>query len=273
MVRELHGHEPARFLYHLGDVVYPHGEQAHYRPQFFAAYADYEAPIFAVPGNHDGESPDGRLAGFVRTFCADAPSLHDAARPSRPPSRQPHVYWTLTHPLVWIVGLYTNVPEGGQLAADQVQWLIGELAAAPRDAIVIIASHQPVYAVDVTHGSNLALADLLDDCAAQAGRGPDAVFCGHAHAYQRFACRRDGREIPYIVAGAGGYPELHPMAAGLPELPARFDGVEDVTLEAFEDRAHGFMTVAVRPAGAEVTYTAVAEGSASIVDHFRITRG
>jgi acid phosphatase type 7 len=271
MVRELGDDVPARFFYHLGDVVYPHGEEAHYRPQFFAAYAGYTAPIFAVPGNHDAEAPPVSLGGFIKAFCSVTPPLHDAGIPlPRPLSRQPHVYWTLVHDWVRIIGLYSNVPEGGQFADAQLRWLTGELRAAPPDVTVILAVHQPVYAVDVTHGSNLTLADALEACFAEAGRVPDAVFTGHAHNYQRFARRLGDRRIPYVVAGAGGYYDRHEIATGVSVLPASFPGLDGVTLEAYEDQAHGFMTVTVTPAGADVAYTAVTEGSAVVVDSFRI---
>jgi predicted phosphodiesterase len=276
MTRELHEPVPPRFFYHLGDVVYPHGEGPHYGLQFFAAYADYNAPIFAVPGNHDAESPGPSLSPFVKTFCSPAPPLHDAAaRFPRPPSRQPHVYWTLVHEWVRIIGLYSNVPEGGQFADEQVQWLIGELRSAPADATLVLAMHQPVYAADVTHGSNLTLADALGDWFAEADRVPDAVFTGHAHNYQRFARRHGDRAIPYIVAGAGGFHERHALAAGVSTsvLPASFPGLDGVTLEAYDDESHGFMTVTVRPGGADVTYTAVTEGSAAVVDSFAIRGG
>ena len=274
MVRELGEDVPARFFYHLGDVVYPHGEEAHYRPQFFAAYAGYTAPIFAVPGNHDAEAPSVSLGGFLKTFCSLTPPLHDADIPlPRPLPRQPHVYWTLVHDWVRIIGLYSNVPEGGQFAEEQLRWLIEELRAAPPEVTVILAMHQPVYAADVTHGSNLTLADALDACFAEAGRAPDAVFTGHAHNYQRFARRLGERRIPYIVAGAGGYYERHALAAGVPAVPASFPGLDGVTLEAYEDQAHGFTTVTVTPAGADVVYTAVTAGSADVVDSFRIGAG
>jgi 3',5'-cyclic AMP phosphodiesterase CpdA len=276
MARELSEAVPPRFFYHLGDVVYPHGEELNYGSQFFSAYRDYTAPIFALPGNHDAESPGRSLGPFVKAFCSAAPPLHDAAvRMSRPLSRQPHVYWTLVHDWVRIVGMYSNVPEGGQFADEQVRWLIGELRSAPADVTVILALHQPVYAADVTHGSNLTLADALGDWFAEAGRTPDAVFTGHAHNYQRFARRHGDREIPYVVAGAGGYYERHAIADGVMAsvLPVSFPGVDGVTLEAYEDQAHGFMTVTVTPAGADVAYTAVAEGSAAVVDSFRIGAG
>ena len=35
ITRQLYGPQPARFLYHLGDLVYPHGEQDGYRSQFW----------------------------------------------------------------------------------------------------------------------------------------------------------------------------------------------------------------------------------------------
>ena len=275
MVDELHGPSPVDFFYHLGDVVYPHGEEAGYRSQFFAPYATYSAPIFAVPGNHDGEltpaARAGTLAGFLKTFCSEAPPLRDAAlRLPRPTVAQPNVYWTLTHDWLWIVGLYTNVPEGGELAADQVAWLVGELSAAPPDATLILAMHQPVYSADVVHGSNLGLGDMLDECFAAASRVPDAVVTGHAHNYQRFARDLHGRPVPYLVAGSGGFHERHGVGTGVPDLPASFPGLEGVTLESFQCSEHGFMTVSARRTGAEVVYSTVSDGMARHFDSFRI---
>ena len=36
---------------------------------------------------------------------------------------QPNVYWTLEATFATIIGLYTNVPEGGMLDQDQIDWL------------------------------------------------------------------------------------------------------------------------------------------------------
>jgi acid phosphatase type 7 len=277
ITRELYGPQPARFLYHLGDLVYPHGEQDGYRSQFWGAYANYRAPIFAVPGNHDADRkvvPNrSTLEPFVATFCSDS-QLHDVAvAPPRPPACQPNVYWTLVHPWLRIIGLYTNVPEGGRLAGDQLAWLVGELRAAPADTITILAMHQPIYSADVTHGSNLTLVDVLDRCFRHAGRRPDAVLSGHAHCYQRFSRRVDGHAVPHVVAGAGGCPELHPLGHGLDPVPMSLHGVEgleDVTLEDYEDRAHGFLTVTVEPGAAEFVYHAVTPGTVHARDVFTI---
>ncbi len=277
MAAELAGPERAQFFYHLGDVVYPHGEEAHYGAQFFAPYGEYAVPILAIPGNHDAEAPadDPRcsLGPFLRTFCSASPPLHDAAvRLRRPPADQPHVHWTLVHDWVWIVGLYTNVHEDGQVDEAQLEWFTGELAAAPNDVTLIVAMHRPVYSVDIVHGSNLELGDALDACFAAAGRVPDAVFGAHAHNYQRFTRRIDGRSIPYVVAGAGGFHERHRVGAGLPATPVCFPGLEDVTLEAHQAAAHGYMTVSVTPAGAGVVYRTVSDSGVHAFDSFAIRR-
>jgi hypothetical protein len=178
------------------------------------------------------------------------------------------VYWTLVHRWLWIIGLYSNVPEGGQFAADQLDWLAEELRAAPAGVTVIVAMHQPVYSVDSVHGSNLALADALDACGERAGRHPDAVFTAHAHNYQRFARRRDGHETPYIVAGSGGYHERHGFGTGLSATPATFAGLPGVRLESFQDEAHGFLTVTVSPAGGAAVYQTVSDDGARTFDRF-----
>ncbi len=154
MVRQLSGRSPAHFFYHLGDIVYPHGEEANYRSQFFAPYAASEAPIFALPGNHDGEvmkfSGADPLEPFMRTFCSSSPPLHDAAiAVPRAASAQPNVYWTLIHDWLRVIGLYTNVHEDGEIADDQLDWLTGELAATPPEVTLILTVHRPVYSVDV----------------------------------------------------------------------------------------------------------------------------
>jgi hypothetical protein len=277
MAGDLTAADPPRFFYHLGDVVYFYGEEAQYYPQFFEPYADYHAPIFAIPGNHDGGVAPGTntpsLQAFVTHFCAPAPVLTPtAADVNRAAMDEPNVYWTFLHPWVTIVGLYTNVPDGGVLGSDQLRWLSQELAAAPKGVTLILALHHPVYSTDSTHGSNLALLPLLDAACEQANRAPDAVFTAHVHNYQRFTRTYQGRQIPYVVAGTGGYWHLHSVANGTPTvLPATFDGLPDVTLDKWQDKDYGYMTVTAGPGGAEVTYTSVNAAGAAEFDSFTIT--
>src|SRR5262249_52624326 len=103
------------FYYILGDCVYFNGESGFYNSQFYEPYKNYHAAIFAVPGNHDGDTrvnrgdpPDteSSLFGFMRAFC-DSVSHYDS--PYRPTMTQPYVYWVLDTPVATIIGLYSNV--------------------------------------------------------------------------------------------------------------------------------------------------------------------
>ena len=75
------------FFYILGDVIYYYGEASNYYPQFYEPYLHYPAPIFAIPGNHDGDLatpvPQGvtSLEAFVNNFCATTPHVTPDAGP------------------------------------------------------------------------------------------------------------------------------------------------------------------------------------------------
>ena len=110
------GTSRASFFYHLGDVVYFMGQRSEYFGQFYDAYEHYPAPIFALGGNHDGQTGPGSgrsLDGFEQNFCA-APGTYtpEASDTGRMAMIQPYVYWCLDTPLAYFIGLYTNVPEG-----------------------------------------------------------------------------------------------------------------------------------------------------------------
>src|SRR5258708_35927553 len=133
------------FYYHLGDVVDEYGESTGYYAQFYDPYVHYPAPIFAIPGNHDGDMTTGSdpsLTSFVNNFCAADPHVtNEAGETGRDAMTQPHVYWTLEAPFVTIIGLYTNVPEAGKLDTDQIAWFVNELRTAPADKALRVAWH------------------------------------------------------------------------------------------------------------------------------------
>src|SRR5579872_5157424 len=68
----------AAFWYHLGDVVYYFGQDQYYFEQFYDPYRNYNAPIFAIPGNHDGALFKGEtsksLDAFLANFCTAQPA-------------------------------------------------------------------------------------------------------------------------------------------------------------------------------------------------------
>lgn len=243
------------FLYILGDCVYFNGELAAYRNQFYEPYKHYQAPIVAVPGNHDGENlPTGNtLDGFMRFFCACKaeviPELMGDSQ--RTTMTQPYVYWTFKTPLVNIVGLYSNVPEGGDIRQPQIDWLVSQLKTLPRTVPLLLTLHHPIYSADVFHSGSSHMKDLLEQAARQAGRDPDMVLAGHVHAYERITRNMpDGTVVPYIVAGAGGYHNLHKMmkvdgqALATPTTFVDKEG-ESVVLENYCDDRWGFLRLEI----------------------------
>ena len=137
----------ASFFFHLGDIVYKGDdpddpERADQRKliaeQFYAAYAGYPGNIFAIPGNHDGKDPKhperSPLRHFLLNFCdARRQRSPDARAGGRAAMVQPYVYGLLQTPLAYVIGLYTNDVNGGQLddpagrGAPQYDWLVRTL--------------------------------------------------------------------------------------------------------------------------------------------------
>jgi hypothetical protein len=203
------------FFYNLGDVVYYNGISKDYMPQFYEPYKYYPGPIFAIAGNHDGDTKvrgndesddEPSLFGFMQNFCA--PQADHIYSPYRATMTQPYVYWTLQAPLVTIIGLYSNVE--GSLDArggvEQQRWLQQQLQSAPKDKFLLLAVHHPPYSLDKSHGGSPDVVSALDRAFATAKRHPHAVLSGHVHSQQRFTRHVANKEIPYIVAGHGGLP-------------------------------------------------------------------
>ena len=261
------------FFYHLGDVVYYDGEAANYFFEFYEPYTNYHGPIFAIPGNHDGDvNPSvggSSLEAFVRNFCAQAAVITQDNRESpRTAMTQPNVYWTLDTPLATIIGLYSNCPEGGRLAPAQVQWLVSELSAAPKDRALVLSVHHPLYSAYGTKPAG-PMNGVVKQACASAKRSPDIVLTGHVHNYQRFsAALVPGKTIPVIVGGAGGYnKKLHilstPFHTGKP--PFKLAGSDGI-LESFNDQQHGYLklTVTASPRQILCEYYAVPEPDATV---------
>ncbi|HEY7083160.1 MAG TPA: metallophosphoesterase [Nitrososphaeraceae archaeon] len=268
------------FFYHLGDVVYLFGEADKYSKQFYRPYTHYPATIFAIPGNHDGDlnyaTPENirpkSLEAFVNNFCRNAHLITpEAADIDRDAMTQPNVYWTLETPFANIVGLYSNVPEGGELHQEQFDWFVNELSSAPNDKVLIVAVHHPAYSLDNFTSGSMTIKEILENAFNKSGRIADMVLSGHVHNYQRFTYEINGRQIPYIIAGAGGYPNLTCMqrTSGLPnpqciqqepddrlEVPINLPNY-NLTLENYCDNRHGFLRIEVTSNLVKVEYYTV----------------
>lgn len=247
------------FFYHLGDIIYiEKGSDATadsstggdtpalWNSQFYAPYMNYPKRVVSIPGNHDGKSTS--ITNYFEAFCSDAskwpvPWTGNTVD-QRPAMIQPYVYWRLDTPLAYIVGLCSNIANGGMLddptvyrdftRGQQYQWLVGELktvAAAnsqnsPQRA-VLLAVHYPPYSGasnfnvrgDPSQGptpnaSNAPyLAVALQQAFADGGQRPDAIFSAHAHLFQRLTYTfADGTVMPCLVAGCGGHSPLEVLA-------------------------------------------------------------
>lgn len=258
------GADAPAFFFHLGDVVYNFGEGRYYYDQFYAPFRAYDRPIFAIPGNHDGivfgDSPDTpftpTLQAFLRHFCAESAGLPpDAGGLVRSVMTQPGVYFALDAPFVSIIGLYSNVlrddgvisSQGGTypIGDEQLDFLKNELARLKPlreegDRAVILAVHHPPLSIDSEHGGTTGLSEDIDAACREAGFWPDAVLSGHAHLYQRFTHRQDGREIPYIVSGSGGHKATKPQEGVLSTIPLT---IGEHTLEKEPVFDFGYLTV------------------------------
>jgi hypothetical protein len=209
------GANTPHFCYHVGDVVYFTGEHDDYYGQFYEPYERYTPPIFAIPGNHDGEVDDPTaqtsLDGWVAYFMQANPDVDPISKDApRVGLNLPNPYWTLVTPLATFVGMYTNVPEHGSIDSNQQQWLTNEFATADKNLPLILALHHPVYSFDVFHSGSSKMADAIENAIRDTGRVPNLVLAGHVHDYQRIEkeIAPDG-PTPFLVVGNGGYHNLH----------------------------------------------------------------
>ena len=185
------------FFYHLGDVVYFNGLRQLYRVQFYEPYKYYPAPIFAIPGNHNGDTrdPEERRARRRENSCrlhrellclaAKAPRYlpgdHDPAvrlLDARSPVRHDH------RPLFKC----RRQPRRPRDERAQ-RWFEGQMRSATADKCLIVAVHHPPYSLDSDHGGSPRSSPPWSGANRVSGRWPDAVFSGHAHNYRASLAR------------------------------------------------------------------------------------
>jgi hypothetical protein len=261
------------FFYHLGDVVYYFGQERYYYDQFYDPYRDYAGPIFAIPGNHDGvlfksEPVAFSLAPFYENFCSKAPTNDPSAKGfARTTMTQPGVYFTLNAPFLKIIGLYSNTGESTGIISDattgtaQIQFLQSQLAAAAAQRAqngaalfaLVLAVHHPPFTISSSHFPSPAMLAQIDAACLAAKIWPDMVLSGHAHLYERYTrtMTADGRQIPYVVAGNGGYLNLSNPRKGKnglnpqPGIPGNDGKGNQLTLNVYNNTLYGFLRLTV----------------------------
>jgi len=259
------------FLMHLGDVIYGPGKSDHYLDEFYRPYSGYPGKILAIPGNHDGEltsrDPDS-LAAFLANFCTPlavpAPAA-DAVRIPRETMTLPGAYWMLEAPFVRIIGLYSNFAENpGFLEGEagdpsQLDWLKKTLngLTGKTDKALVIATHHPPFSQSSHAGSQEMLGEIETICEA-AKVYPDLFLSGHAHNYQRFLRKAQGKQTPFLVNGCLG----HGAQAVKPPDGTETNGTTYV--KAVE--CYGFLRITVSAAKILIQMVQVLSGGTQIVD-------
>jgi len=249
MVKQLSpvGLTAPQFCYHVGDVVYFTGMHPDYYQQFYEPYTHYTPPILAIPGNHDGEVDDPTaqtsLDGWVEYFMQERPDVDPISKDApRVGLNLPNVYWTLVTPFATIIGMYTNVPEGGSIDSVQQQWVTNEFATAPMDRALIFALHHPIFSFDIFHSGSSKMADVLENAIRDTGRVPNLVLSGHVHDYQRIEKTiAPGGPTPFVVCGNGGYHNLHAIHSNPGDVAPDTGAV----LKYGADKAWGFLTLTI----------------------------
>ncbi|MEO7030684.1 MAG: metallophosphoesterase [Acidobacteriaceae bacterium] len=307
LIADFSGEAPAavpQFFYNLGDIVYSFGEHKYYYDQFYEAYRDYPAPIFAIPGNHDGivlPPPAGTGAPSLNAFLANfsTPTFAhgtDAMGISRTTMVQPGVYFTLEAPFVRILGLYSNMLENPgvisstkdpvtgiakfpQLSDVQLAFLAAALTRIKTEKFagaVIVAVHHPPYTFG-THSGSLVMLKEIDAICATTGVWPHAILSGHAHNYQRFTRSLGGRQIPFVVCGNGGH-GLQPLSrTGTIRTPQDFpvfaqpERKDTVTFENYDQTAYGYLRILVDPAQLRIEYHPAADGAGTKTPNDSVT--
>jgi hypothetical protein len=113
-----------------------------------------------------------------------------------------------------------------------------------------VAVHHPPFSGDTEHSGSSAVHTVLFDSFNATGRYPDMILSGHVHNYQRFTNAVQGpqgrREIPCVVAGAGGYTrlgKLHKIGGSFPAAPLPIGA--NLTLEQYDHDNFGFLRLEI----------------------------
>jgi hypothetical protein len=247
------------FCFHLGDVVYSFGQAEYYYDQFYEPYRSYPAPIFAVPGNHDGLVYTGEgvatLDAFLRNFVnAEPVRTPESGGLIRTAMTQPAVYFSLDVPFVTIIGLYSNVLEDpgvissqgvktSPLDDQQLTFLATALQQAKKKGgATLLVTHHPPFSGGAVHGGSPQMLADIDAACTKAGYWPHAHLSGHAHNYQRFTRTVNKFDIPYVVCGNGGHSPLSPIK-GTPRTPVNVNA--NVIFESYDATNYGYLRIVV----------------------------
>jgi hypothetical protein len=171
-----------------GDLAYPQGSAANFRDCFNPSWGQFRARWFAVPGNHEYDSP-GAAPYFA--YFGDAAGSGTSG------------YYAINLGEWLVLMLNSNVPAGQ--GSPQYEFARTELAAQ-RTPCTLAVWHHPLF----TSGPNLPNPSMRDLFALLESSRAEVIVNGHDHLYERFARQTaDGRPDPALgvrqfIVGTGG---------------------------------------------------------------------
>jgi 3',5'-cyclic AMP phosphodiesterase CpdA len=171
-----------------GDLAYPQGSAANFRDCFHPSWGQFRSRWYAVPGNHEYDSP-GAAPYFA--YFGEAAGNNGTG------------YYSIRLGEWLVLMLNSNVPAGQ--GSPQYEFARTELAAS-RTPCAMAVWHHPLF----TSGPNRSNPSMRDLFALLESSRAEVIVNGHDHLYERFARQAaDGRPDPaagvrQFIVGTGG---------------------------------------------------------------------
>jgi hypothetical protein len=136
----------------------------------------------------------------------------------------------------------------------QLQFLTNQLKQCKSDQdnglqyAVVLAVHHPPFTASEAHNPSPDMLQDIDQACSDAKFTPDLVLSGHSHLYERYTRYVGGRQVPFVVAGCGGYYNLaglkpHPLAP--PPYQSEDKAGNKLVLEHYFDKVFGFLRLSI----------------------------
>jgi len=89
---------------------------------------------------------------------------------------------------------------------------------------------------------------MIDQACTAAGIWPDLHLSGHSHLYERYTRTIGGKQVPYVVAGMGGFYNLPGLKATKPAAPTTPASGTDasgnpLTINVYTDTQFGYLRI------------------------------
>ena len=216
------------FVVHLGDVVYPKGQHAHYRSGFFRPFsaALAQAPFWAVLGNHDVMEAGGQQV--LANLRVPNP---DAVAGGR--------HFSRAFGPVRILGLDCNSDYSGVHvdARHSALEFVRHQVQHCSEPWIVVAAHFPMRSASRQKDRGELLVALLPELQANA---VSIYMSGHDHCYQRFLDAA-APDVPLVSSGGGGKDlyDVRPHKHAKVLVKAFHWGSIEVRGTSLEVRCHG----------------------------------